>query len=114
MQAVSALSPDGFRSKGSIDTVSLGNCAYHIFVSDKIVVRAHGVGSPEVDLVLSRTVFVMGGFRLNSHLLQAQTDLPADILPPIQRRYVKITALIPGFPGRTPLLIGLEEIEFAL
>lgn len=47
----------------------------------RIVSRSQRIRITEVNFVLAGTFFVVRAFRTDAHLLQCQTDLPADILP---------------------------------
>ena len=54
----------------------------------------------------------MRAFRTDAHLLQCQTDLPADILPPVLRSNIHISCFIVGDLCRLVLFIKLKQIEF--
>ena len=72
------------------------NGFYNCAKSNGIVRGCERISITEIDFVLSRPAFVVRAFRENSHLLQCQTDLTADILSFIIRRNVHIACLIIG------------------
>ena len=75
--------------------------------------RQGGIGA-EVDLVLPRAPLVAGAFGGDAHLLQCQTDLPPDVLPPVGRGHVQVPRPVVGGEGGTSRLVGGKEVELAL
>ena len=86
----------------------------HCLESQGIVRSRERIGITEIDLILSRAHFMMRAFRTDPHLFQHQTDLTADILALILRRYVHIARFIIRETGRAAVIIQLEEIKFHL
>ena len=54
------------------------------------------------------------GLELQSHFLKRETDLPPDVLTPVQRCDVEVAGPVHRLIGRVSVLIGPEEVEFQL
>ena len=78
------------------------------------VVRRHQhVVVTEVDLVLPWSDFVMGGFDMESHLLERQHDFSTHVLAKIDRRKVEVARRVMGF-GRWLAVAPLKQEELRL
>ena len=86
-------------------------CADDGVKGNGIVRRSEGIGVPEVNLILSRTTLVVGSFRTNSHLLQHQTDLAADVFTFVIRSNIHIPSVVIRNFGRLALFIYLKEVK---
>ena len=111
MQTIAALSLERLWIKGSKDPVSVRNGTDHIFVGNIIVCGSKRIRRPEIDLILSRTGFMVGRFRLDAHFFQGQADLSPDVFSTILWRNVQISTFIPRNIGRSALIICLKELK---
>ena len=68
----------------------------------------------KADLVLARAAFVVAVFGVQAHLLDGKADLTAQVLALVQRRDIKVAAAIQRRVGGAAVLIGLEQVKFAL
>ncbi len=80
---------------------------------ERVFRRGQRVGIAEIDFVLPGTGFVVRGLRHDAHVRQCEADLTADVLALVFGRDVEVTGFIEGLLGGSPLVVGLEQIEFA-
>ena len=73
--------------------------------------RTQGIGIAKIDLILSGTFLVVGGFRLDPHPLQSKADLPADIFAFVFRGHIHVACMVIGNIGGFPILVQFEQIE---
>ena len=85
--------------EGGVQPMQLGNRTHHVFEGHYVVGRGQGVVVAEVNLVLPRGNFVVGGLHVKPHLLQGQDYVPAGVLAAVQGAQVEVAALIMGGDG---------------
>ena len=112
MEAASRPVLNGLGGKVGVQPVAGGNRFDHGLEGDGIIRGGEGVGIAEVDLILPGAFLVVGGFRLNAHLFQCQTDFPADVFTLILRRNVHIACLIVGNGGGLIVFVQFEQVKF--
>ena len=104
----------GLGHKGGVKAVALGNGLGRHLEGHDIVRRAQHVLVLEIDLVLGRGDLMVGGFHLESHVLQIQHNVPAHVLRQVDGRHVEIPGRLVGLGGGTALLVGVEQEKLAL
>ena len=72
------------------------------------------MGVAEIDLVLARTLLMVGAFRVDAHLLKGKADLPADIFPLVVRGDVHVAGPVIGELCRLAFFVQAEEVKFLL
>ena len=114
VEAAAGLVGDGLGGKVRVQAVAGGNGLDHRAEGHRVVRRGQGIGIAEIDLVLAGTLLMVGGFRLNSHALQRQADLPADVLALVVRGDIHIGCPVVGNVRRFAVFIQLKEVKFQL
>ena len=88
VHTVPAFPGDGLGRKVGVQAISLGHRLDNGLEVNGVVCRGQGVGVAEIDLILPGAFLMVGTLGKNTHALQGQTNLPADILPPILGRHI--------------------------
>ena len=123
MHAASGRVRQGLGGKVCAKTVSGGNGCNHALERDGVVRRGNGICIAEVNLVLTGTLFVVGAFRSDTHLLQRQARLAAHVFALVLRGNVHIPGVVIGRfcwhaafiePEQIKLHLGSEEERIAL
>ena len=79
-----------------------------------VVRRLDGVGVPEVDLVLSRSLLVVRAFRADAHLLERKADLAPDVFALVLGRDVHVSGAIVRDLRRLAAFVAAEKIKLHL
>ena len=111
MASVPRLSVQRLRGEIRREAVAVRRGPDHGLEGHGVVRGGEGVGKAEVDLVLARTLLVAGALRADPHLLQGQTDLPPDVLPPVLGRDVHVARPIVGDFRGPSVLVRAEEVK---
>ena len=114
MQPAACLIRQGLGQKAGMEPVAHGNGTDDLLEHHHMVGGLQRTGVVTVDLVLSVAAFVVAVLRAHAHLLHGQADLPADVLPGIQRSHVKISAKVNGDPGGATPVVVFKKVELAL
>ena len=112
VETAAGLIRNGLGRKIRVETIGGSDGFHHRAEGHGIVRSRQRIRVMKIDLVLSRPLLVVGRLRLNTHPLQCQADLPADILTFIIGRYVHIGRLIIGNMGGFTVFVLLEQVEF--
>ena len=112
MHAASGLAPE--RLGGEVRVVASGGTdrADRPLHCGSIVRRRDRIAVSEIDLHLSRSPLVMGGFRGDPHLHQRVTDIPAQVLAAVQGLHVHVARLVDGPVSHPSFVISAEHVEF--
>ena len=94
MEAVSGFLFQRLGIKIRKNTVQSGNRFYNRLEGHGVVCGSQGIGIAEINFILSRTFFMMGAFRKNSHLLQRKADLTPDVFTPVFGSHIHIACII--------------------
>ena len=108
MQAVAAAIGQGLGHKAGVQAVAAGNGFDSTFKSVQIVGGLQRRGVAEADLVLARAALVVAVLGLQAHLLDGQADVAADVLALVQRRDVKIAAVVQRNVRRIAIFVGFK------
>ena len=86
----------GFRHEGGMNASLLGDLLDDEAHGHHRVGHREGVGVAQVDLVLTRSVFVLGVFDANAHLLEGEHSPTTQLARDVVGRQVEVTAAIDG------------------
>ena len=101
MHAVARLAAQRLRGEVGGKTVAQGDGIYDRAERDRVVRGLDRLGIPEIDLILTGALFMVGAFRADAHLFKRQADLAADVLALILGRRCPCTRR-----GRRGSLVG--------
>ena len=108
MQAAAGVVAERLGHKRRIQSVCRRNGLDDTAEGDHVVCGMQGGGVGKVDLVLSRSVLVVGCLRTQVHFLQRQADLTADVFTLVQRSDIQIAGAVVRRFGRVAVVIGLQ------
>ena len=114
VEAVAGPVGDGLGAEIGVQTVSGRNGFHHGAEGHRVVGCTKGIGIPEIDLVLPRALLVMAGLRADTHPLQGQTDLPADILAFVLGGNIHVAGMVIGNFNGFAVVIQPEQVELQL
>ena len=114
MEAAASLIGQGLGREVCLQPIAGGNCLHDTAEGNGIVRCSQGIGIMEVDLILTRTFLVVGGFRLYAHFGEGQADFPADIFTLVLWSHIQIASMIIHLTGGGIGLTGLEQIKLQL
>ena len=112
VHAVAAVLFEGLRREVRVEAVTHGDRLDDGAQGNGVLGGSQRVGIPEVDLVLSGARLVVRRLRHDAHIGQREADLTTDVLAFVFRSDVEVTGFIEGFLRGSPLVVGLEQIEF--
>lgn len=111
-QSTAVLIRQRFRHERCIQAVLGCNRFHNGFIMHHVVRCGQRIATCEINFILSWSVLVTGGSRVQSHFFQRQADFPSGIFALVQRCNVQIAALVIGFSSRIALYISLKQIKF--
>ena len=114
VHAVARFAAQGLRGEVGGKTVAQGDGIYDCAERDRIVRGFDRLGIPEIDLILTGSLFMVGAFRADAHLFKRQADLAADVLALILGRNVHVPGAVVGDRGRFAVFVPPEEIKLHL
>ena len=112
MHTVAGLVLHGFGGKVRPGSVAVGNGIDHVPEGHGVIRGFQCLTVTEIDLILAASLFMMGAFRIDSHLFQGHADFPADVLSAVCRSYIHVARVVIRDPGALSFRIIAEKVEF--
>lgn len=85
-----------------------------LFEGLNVIAGFEGMGETEVDFLLARRHFVMGGLDDESEFFEFEGDVPADVFATIDRGKIEVRPLVDGIEGRLAVFLDFEKEELGL